>query len=99
MSTQRTKKHSTENTPKTINKQDEPIKVCTPDLLDEPILRLKRLQGAVTLLTHLGSRELECTDPDAILSFCELVEDYLSPTLEELDALQLAFNSQVMRYS
>lgn len=99
MSTQKTKRHCTRKASRTINEQDERVGACTPDLLDEPILRLKRLQGAVTLLTHLGSRELECTDPDAILSFCELIEDHLNPSLEELDALQLALESQAMRSS
>lgn len=89
MKSQRTKKQSHKTTSQIIVREQDTV-THPSDLLEEPIMRLKRLQGAVTLLTHLGSRELECTDPDAILSFCELVEDHLRPSLEELDALQRA---------
>jgi hypothetical protein len=60
------------------------------DLLIEPIERLKRLKGVVTLLASLGSTDHECTDPDVILRFSELVEEHLELSLEELDAVQQA---------
>jgi hypothetical protein len=75
--------------PKRKQEQIDRSSVSSDDLT-EPIKRLKRLQGAVTLLASLGSQEHECTDPGVILRFCELVEDNLRSSLEELDALQLA---------
>jgi len=92
MKAQQTRKQSSKKAEKTIAQHHEQLKEHPADLLYEPIQRLKRLKGAVTLLASLGSEEHECTDPDVILRFCELVEDHLNSSLEELDAVQLALD-------
>ncbi|HEU5408489.1 MAG TPA: hypothetical protein VFU48_12025 [Nitrospira sp.] len=71
-----------------MEQQEQVLHPC--DLLIEPIERLKRLKGAVTLLAALGSTDRECTDPEVILRFSELVEQHLELNLEELDAVHRA---------
>lgn len=88
MKTRSTKKTSRKNSPRSVEQHEH---VPHPsDLLIEPIERLKRLKGTVTLLASLGSQEHECTDPEPILRFSELVEEHLELSLEELDAVQRA---------
>ncbi len=88
MKTRSTKKTSRQSSPRNVVQHEH---VPYPsDLLIEPIERLKRLKGTVTLLAALGSTDHECTDPEAILRFSELVEEHLEVSLEELAAVQKA---------
>lgn len=96
MKGKRTKKQSekaTQNDPLTTEQQQTTVNGPLDDLLIEPVERLKRLHGAVSLLAALGSSERAGFDIEHVLRFCELVEDQLESAIDHLVSVQKALAS------